>query len=1635
MAKRKKKLNKKLVATLSAVTVLILLAVGAALYKYRNVLIPKNPVPHAKAGKKALKKGLEASKKGRELSKAANAASDEDAKAKKAQAREYYNQAREYYTLAVRELAIAARAASATDTKAKIAKAKYYYDLGRVYLEWLKNDKELTGSQRRDNMKRCLGAMHQATTLHRTYFKPHESLYEIYWQFAYGRKLLGRANVNWTQFIDAASALIKIDPRNDEAYYRRGVAWRSIGEHAGDPRDWNRGLADFRSAIALDTDNIKYWRAWLTLLRWAAPKDAKINVDAGFLEGFEENPHSAALRVMYAAHLRGRDRSDEAEEQLREAIKCEPKSPLGHIAMASFRFDIKQYDEALKELPKVLEKASKILAEAPKVVRAAQKALEQAEQAAEKASEEAEQAAEKALEEAGQAAEKALEEAEKKVDEAEAEVDTKRETLREVKQTRGNSLNALTQVYIQRSRIYRAERKLGDAVKALQDGVAALGPKLSAAETQPASEDTRFLTERMNELNFALANAALDHRRTIGDRKQQVKMVATARECFKKLGNLPAKSPYLSKLAGRLAIIRRDRKAAIENLERAYKVFGLADLQTPAMLITLYDSVGLPGKAEKLLISLQNAPRLQENVDVTLALARLKMRYQDYEAADNLVNRAIRTDDQHKGALQLKSELQLLMGKDVSVATAGSLSSVGVRAMVAQADLKWIDGRRKEALAMLAKLRKGLPKDLLLAERTINMHLLLGDKDSAGAILKEMLVAYPENENLKFQTALIDKTPDQRFEMQLARIDEKVTDPFVRAWAKARIASRAGNKQMYNKFLAEAVALKPNDLSISAVQFRTALQNKNWKAALAVVQRVEKINELRGKSMHAELFVRQGQYAQAIKILVLLRKSNPDSKFILRMLGECYLATQKIDLAEDVFGVLESNDPGDVTALIGLAIVAQRQGRSADNEEYVMRAYRKPAGRKHPFISRRYLEISESTATGDKIREIIEHREKLHKIGPKDPNYLNNLARLARLCEFRTRDLTRAGELYREAYEKTAHSLQWGRTLAFFYARNGEPTKGEAILTQGIREAKSAAAKVTWLVMHGDFLTMYNPDQALRAYDQASKLDPKNPLPFRAKAALYAKAGKWAKAIEHMTAYVARRGEDIRGRKTLIQYRINGREYDKAEKAIEALLNRNPTDAQALLLKAVLFRLRGSPAKAVAIATQAIDKHPEFVAAFGVRARAYLAMGELEIARNDLESARALSRTPQISMELAGVYTRLGREADALVILKSIVAEHKTYEVAMYRLINTYIEAKDWPNAARSIANAQKQFPKKSMYWIVEAGMWRRRQQNGKAISALEKALEMSKESMRIVRSCLMGLLKAKAYDKALAVADSYKNKPLWSVWVNAVLGRIMVFKKQGSKADELFLKSVEEARPDELSFVVSQIREAYGSKIAIEKMVTQSKKRPTDWYVKVLVGNLCTAAIADPKEKFTAADRSRYSQLAIDNYVVAVEKAKRPEDVAMLSNRLGKAYYDKGKPREAEKAYLKCLEITPRNHAALNNLAYLYVDDLNEPEKALPYVQKVIRLRPQDANVLDTYGWVMGKLKRYDKAKVFLQRSIERDPELAACRYHLGWVLEQTGNKKQALNHYRLGMELIRTTPHIPLYGRLRDALKRLGA
>ncbi|MBT3199986.1 MAG: tetratricopeptide repeat protein [Phycisphaerales bacterium] len=1452
------------------------------------------------------------------------------------------------YKLAVKELTLAFRGIDGQNPDNRPIQAKYAHDLGKTYLEWFKSDDNITQAKKRECLMQCLAFMRQAAVLDRTYIAPRQTLYDIYWQMAYGQLAQRRPGIDWSGFIEHANALLELDPKNAVAWYRLGVAWSNHAEQTVNLQAARKGLDNFRKAIALDSDNIGYWGAWLTLLKWTEARDTKVDVPAGFAEAFKANPKSAALRIMYASYLRQTERSDEAREQLMAAIQCEPKNASGQLAMASFLAQNNRCDEALKHLQ---------AAEAIDPTHAA--------------------------------------------------------------------------IYLQRSRIHRINNNLELAVKSLQAGVVKLAPKLKAsAATQPKSRETRAILEKMNNLNFSLANAALDRRRLLKDQKQRAEMTSIARQCLKKLDNLPHNSPHQAKLAGRLAMVDGDRQAAIRYLEHAFKAFRLADLQTPALLITLYDQAGMPGKSEKMLLMLQKSPKLEGSVEILLGLARLKIRYKNYEGAENYINRALRTDPKNKTALQLKNAVEILMGKTASPDQAGAISKPGVKAIVEQIDAKWASGQQKEAIELLASMRKALPKDLLLAERDINMHMLQKDPGGAKAIIQQMLTEYPDNENLKFQASLIGKTPEKRLEMQLARIDASDTNPLARAMAKVRVAARAGKKDMTSKFLAEAIALKPDDPNITAMQFRIAMEAKDWATALSVVKRVEKADETRSKLMRSHWLTGQKKYDETIELLAPMRKDHPNSKLILRTLGECYLQTKAFELAEDVFGVMESNDPSDATALIGLAMVAQQQGRMDDNKKYVMRAYRTPHGRKHSYINRRYLEILESNTTGDEIKTIIQRREVLLK---RNANDLDNLHRLARLYEYRTRDIKRAEELYHDAYEKTGRSLQWGRALAFFYVRTGQTAKGEAVLTSGARGAKSKTEKIDWITTHADMLSTYNPKLAIQAYNYATKLDPKNPTPYRPKAALFAKSKNWPAAIQELSTYVALRTEDIKARKTLIQYRLNARQYDQAEKELETILSKNPTDAQGLILNAILVRMTGRPARSIAIATEAIERYPKFAGALSVRARAYVTIGELELAAADLERADELSNTPQYAMELAGLYMRLGRENDAIALWKSIVSKHKNHQEALFKLIEAYLTRQDWNNAESSLTTAQKQFPKTTAYRLMEAKMWDTRKQETKALDALKAAVEINAASPQIARAYLLGLVKAKQYDKAIDVANSYRNQSSWNPWITAIRARVLVAKKQGDKADKLFLSAVGIAQPRDLAFIVSQIQEAYGPKIAIDRMIAQTKEKPSDWYLKVLLGDLCSMTLNDHNAKLTDTERTRYLKLAEESFKTALENVRKPAEIAMLQNRLGKVYYDAGKFRQAEKAYLKCLETTPNDNAAINNLAYMYVSELNEPEKALPYAQKIIRLRPQDPNVLDTYGWMMAKLKRYREAQKYLQRAIELDPKLTAARYHLGWVFEQTRQPSQAIKQYRMGLKIIGTNTHLPTYKLLKDSLKRL--
>lgn len=91
-----------------------------------------------------------------------------------------------------------------------------------------------------------------------------------------------------------------------------------------------------------------------------------------------------------------------------------------------------------------------------------------------------------------------------------------------------------------------------------------------------------------------------------------------------------------------------------------------------------------------------------------------------------------------------------------------------------------------------------------------------------------------------------------------------------------------------------------------------------------------------------------------------------------------------------------------------------------------------------------------------------------------------------------------------------------------------------------------------------------------------------------------------------------------------------------------------------------------------------------------------------------------------------------------------------------------------------------------------------------------------------------------------------------------------------------------------------------------------------------------------------------------------------------------------------------------PKHANALNALGYTLADQTNRYAEAKELILKALVLRPSDAHVLDSMGWVSYKLKDFATAIEFLKKAYAASPE-AEVAAHLGEVLWESGEQDKA--------------------------------
>ena len=160
---------------------------------------------------------------------------------------------------------------------------------------------------------------------------------------------------------------------------------------------------------------------------------------------------------------------------------------------------------------------------------------------------------------------------------------------------------------------------------------------------------------------------------------------------------------------------------------------------------------------------------------------------------------------------------------------------------------------------------------------------------------------------------------------------------------------------------------------------------------------------------------------------------------------------------------------------------------------------------------------------------------------------------------------------------------------------------------------------------------------------------------------------------------------------------------------------------------------------------------------------------------------------------------------------------------------------------------------------------------------------------------------------------------------------------------------------------------------------------------------------------------------------VLARGLAAYPDDNALLYAR-GLAWERRDRIDRAEADLRKILVADPENVAALNALGYTLADRTTRYQEALELIDRARAAEPDEAAIVDSYGWVLYRLGRNAEALVELRRAfiLQKDPEIAA---HIAEVLWVTGNQEEARRFFDEARKLD------PKNRSLQRALEKTGA
>jgi tetratricopeptide (TPR) repeat protein len=104
-----------------------------------------------------------------------------------------------------------------------------------------------------------------------------------------------------------------------------------------------------------------------------------------------------------------------------------------------------------------------------------------------------------------------------------------------------------------------------------------------------------------------------------------------------------------------------------------------------------------------------------------------------------------------------------------------------------------------------------------------------------------------------------------------------------------------------------------------------------------------------------------------------------------------------------------------------------------------------------------------------------------------------------------------------------------------------------------------------------------------------------------------------------------------------------------------------------------------------------------------------------------------------------------------------------------------------------------------------------------------------------------------------------------------------------------------------------------------------------------------------------------------------------------------------------AEADFRKALELSPDQPQVLNYMGYSFLEMKSNLDEALSMIEKAVAAKPEDGYIVDSLGWALYRLGRYEEAVEHMERAVELMPVDSIVNDHLGDVYWAVGRQREA--------------------------------